>query len=151
MRECFRHGALLFPNPSRFWGGHTLSWGRKQAAVHHFWPYSYPLPAIRSREITFLTLQSLRNRDIIVEQVDFGFLFFVLIFLFFKINIFGVFIYFERERKHTRTRGSEGQREGERESQAGSTLSAQSPTQGSISQTMRSWPKPKSRVGCLTD
>ena len=47
----------------------------------------------------------------------------------------------------------EGQREteGERDSQAGSTLSVQSPTPGLISGTVRSRPEPKSRVGCLTD
>ena len=45
----------------------------------------------------------------------------------------------------------EGQREGETDSQAGSTLPAQSPTWGSNSQTVRSWPEPKSRVGRLTD
>ena len=39
----------------------------------------------------------------------------------------------------------------ERESQAGPMLSAQSPTWGSISWTTRSWPEPKSRIGCLTD
>ena len=44
------------------------------------------------------------------------------IFFFF----FSLFIYFERER----TCGGEDQREGERESQAGCTLSAQSPMQG---------------------
>ena len=41
--------------------------------------------------------------------------------------------------------------EGERESQAVSKLSAQSPMKGLNSQTMRSWPEPKSRVRCLTD
>ena len=43
------------------------------------------------------------------------------------------------------------QRGGERESPAGSTLSAQSLTQGLNSQTGRSWPGLKSRVGCSTD
>ena len=45
----------------------------------------------------------------------------------------------------------EGQRERERESQAGSVLPAQSLTWGQILQIMRSWPEPKSTVGCLTD
>ena len=58
-------------------------------------------------------------------------------------------IYFERERMHLSGVGSEG--EGERESQAGSTLQAQSPLWCSIPKTMRSSPEPKSRVGCLTD
>ena len=40
----------------------------------------------------------------------------------------------------------EGQRERERESQAGSVLTAK----GSVSQTMKSWPEPKSRVSGLT-
>ena len=43
------------------------------------------------------------------------------------------------------------EREGERESQAGSVLSVQSPTWGSVWQTMRSWSEPKSRVGRLTE
>ena len=44
----------------------------------------------------------------------------------------------------------EGQRKGEGGSQAGSMLSAQSLTQGSISWTLRSRPERKSRVGHLT-
>ena len=51
---------------------------------------------------------------------------------------------FERERER------KAGREGDRESQAVSTLSAQSPTWGSISWTMRSWPEPKSRVRHFT-
>ena len=43
------------------------------------------------------------------------------------------------------------EREGERESQAGSSLSVQSLTWSSISRIMRSWPEQKSRVRCLTD
>ena len=43
------------------------------------------------------------------------------------------------------------EREEVRESQAGYALSAQSPMWGSIPQTVRSWPEPKSKVGCLTD
>ena len=53
----------------------------------------------------------------------------------------------EGERQHEWGRG----RERERESQAGSTLPAQSLTWGSIPQTVRSWPEPKSRVRRLTD
>ena len=52
-------------------------------------------------------------------------------------------------RESTIMRGTE--REGERESQAGSILSVQSPTRGPIPRTVRSWPEPKSRVGHLTD
>ena len=48
-------------------------------------------------------------------------------------------------------RETERERERERESQAGSALSTQSLTQGSDSQTVRSWPEPKSRVRGLTD
>ena len=48
-------------------------------------------------------------------------------------------------------RGSGRGAERERESQAGSTLSAQSLTLGSVPQTVRSWPKLKSRVLCFTD
>ena len=59
-----------------------------------------------------------------------------------------IFIYlFLRER----ARAGKGQREGERESQAGSVLSAQSPMWGLMSHTVRSWPEPKSRVRCLTN
>ena len=43
------------------------------------------------------------------------------------------------------------EREGERESQAGSPLLAQSPTWGLIPRTIRSWPELKSRVGHLTN
>ena len=47
--------------------------------------------------------------------------------------------------------GGRAERKGEKESQAGSTVPAQSLTQGSIPQTVRSWPEPKSRVRHLTD
>ena len=43
----------------------------------------------------------------------------------------------------------EAEKEEERESQAGSTLSAQSTTWGSVPWTVRSWPEQKSGVGCL--
>lgn len=46
--------------------------------------------------------------------------------------------------------GGEGE-EREREFQADARLSMQGPTQGFISQTVRSRPALKSRVGCLTD
>ena len=58
-----------------------------------------------------------------------------------------LFIYFERESWG----GAERERERERESQAGSMLLAQSLTWVSNSQTMRSWPEPRSGVRCLTD
>ena len=54
-----------------------------------------------------------------------------------------LFVCFERERGR--------QREGERESQAGSALSALSPMWGSNPRTVRSWPEPKSRARRLTD
>ena len=67
-----------------------------------------------------------------------------------------VFIYFERDRDSTSGGGAE--REGDRESQAGSALSAWSPLWGSNSQnreitreTVRSRPEPKPRVGRLTE
>ena len=50
---------------------------------------------------------------------------------------------------HEQGRGRE--REGEKESQAGSVLSVQSPTQGSILQTVRSWLEPKPRVKGFND
>uniref|UniRef100_A0ABI8A378 Uncharacterized protein n=1 Tax=Felis catus TaxID=9685 RepID=A0ABI8A378_FELCA len=61
--------------------------------------------------------------------------------------------YFERARVGEGQTGRERERERERErvSQAGSTLSAQSPMWGLNPRTVRSRPEPKSRVGCLTD
>ena len=56
-----------------------------------------------------------------------------------------LFYFILRERGRPRERGRE------RESPAGSSLSAQSPTRGSISRIVRSWPEPKSRVGCSVD
>ena len=50
-------------------------------------------------------------------------------FIFFNVD---VFIYFEREH------GGGSEREGGRDSQASSALSAQSPTRGSVSRSMRS-------------
>ena len=47
-----------------------------------------------------------------------------------------MFIYFERDKECVNRGGTE--REGEKESQAASMLSAQSPKRGSNSQTMRS-------------
>ena len=66
-------------------------------------------------------------------------------------NIKKKFIYFERERPCMSEQVGEGQRERERESQAGSVLSVQSLTWGLIPQTMRSRPELKSRVRCLTN
>ena len=54
-----------------------------------------------------------------------------------------------RERESMSSGGAK--RKGDRESQAGSTLSAQSLTWDSIPQTVRSGPKLKPGVGCLTD
>ena len=57
-----------------------------------------------------------------------------------------------RESVHACTRTWRGGAERERrESQAGSVLPAQSLLQGSVSQTMRSWPELKSKVGRLTE
>ena len=47
--------------------------------------------------------------------------------------------------------GGGAKREEERESQAGSILSAQNQMQGLNLWTVRSWPETKSRVGCITD
>ena len=75
-------------------------------------------------------------------------------FFFFLIFFFLTFIYlfiFERERESVWVgrRQRERERERERESQAGSALSAQILSCGSIPQTMRSWPDPKSRAWML--
>ena len=59
------------------------------------------------------------------------------------------FILRERACMHKWARGRE--RERKRENTTGSTLSVQSLMQGCISQTMRSWPELKPRVGCLTN
>ena len=60
-----------------------------------------------------------------------------------------VLFYFERKsvRRHART----SRRRAETESQAGSTLPAQSPMWGSNAQIVRLWFELRSRVGCLTD
>ena len=57
----------------------------------------------------------------------------------------------ERERERERESRGGAKREGDREFQAGSELSAESPTQGSISCTVRLIPKQKSRVRHLTN
>ena len=49
-----------------------------------------------------------------------------------------------------RMSGEGAEREGERESQAGSTLSVESNVGFDLT-TMRLWPEPKSRVGHLTN
>ena len=54
------------------------------------------------------------------------------------IIIFKIFILRERESAHMCAQMEEGQREREKEPQAGSTLPAQSPMRGSISRTVRS-------------
>ena len=70
------------------------------------------------------------------EHLKFGFplgvspMFFFFLFL-------SLFLHFDR------VNGGGAEREGEREFQAGFTLSAQSPTWGSISWAVRSWPEPK--------
>ena len=77
---------------------------------------------------------------------------------FFLYSSFPVFLYFNaylfilRECVCVSRQGG-AESEGGREYQAGSgsMLSAQSPTQDSISGTVRSWPQPKSRLGFLTN
>ena len=65
---------------------------------------------------------------------------------------FNVYLFLrERERARVSEQAGEGQRERETESQAGCVLSAQSLTQGLNPETMRSWPEPKPRTGCLTN
>ena len=63
-----------------------------------------------------------------------------LIFLKIFKNVFFIYFEREREREHERRRGRDLERERERgrESQAGPTLSAQTPTGGLISQTVKS-------------
>ena len=69
-------------------------------------------------------------------------LFIIAIYIFLNL-----FIYFERVRVSEQGRG----RESQRGSQARSILPAWSPTWGSNSRTVSSWPEPKSRVKRLTD
>ena len=57
----------------------------------------------------------------------------------------------ERERNRERVPAGGGVAEGRRTSQAGSSLSAQSPMQSLISWTKRSWSEWKSRVGRFAD
>ena len=60
-------------------------------------------------------------------------------------------IFFLKERESERAQADEkGQRERERESQTGSTLSTE-PDAGLDLTTMKSSPKPKSRVRCSND
>ena len=56
-----------------------------------------------------------------------------------------------REREERAWAGERAEREGERASQAGSVLSAQSPMQGSFPWTVRSWPESRSGVWCSAD
>ena len=60
-----------------------------------------------------------------------------------------VYLFILREKESSSRGGAE--REGERKSQAGPHLSVWSLMQGSNSQTVRSWPGPKSRAEHLTD
>ena len=64
--------------------------------------------------------------------------------------VFNIYLFF-RDRDRDTAPAGEWQREGDTESQVGSTsqLSAQSLTRGSISQTARSWPEPKSKSWTL--
>ena len=63
---------------------------------------------------------------------------------------FNVYLCVLRERKHTSEWGRGQKGEGERESQTGSTFSAEPDVRLNLT-TMRSCPEPKSRVGHLTD
>ena len=66
--------------------------------------------------------------------------------------LFFVVVYLrERERERERESMSGEWAERDRESQADPALSAQSPTEGLIPQTVRSRPESKSRIHCLTD
>ena len=104
----------------------SLSWCPSQKSRDHFIPQSFPHPH-----------HPVSNSDFTKIYQD--------IFLFFL----SLFIYFEREGGSTWGKGRKRGRE--REFQEGPTLSVQNPVWGSNSWTARSWPEPKSRVGCLTD
>ena len=71
----------------------------------------------------------------------------VLTFLFF--NLLKNVYFWDRERASNWGKGRE--RVGDRRSEAGSALTAESPMWGLNLQMVRSWPKPKSRVWCLTE
>ena len=71
-------------------------------------------------------------------------------FPFFNELFFKVYFETEREWEHARTSRGEVEIKGDRESQAGSVPSAQSLIQSLNSQTVRSWPDLKSRVGRST-
>ena len=80
----------------------------------------------------------LGSQELSLTPVNFFFFLFFLMFIF-------------RERKKECKWGRGKEREGERESQAGSALSVHSPMQGLNSRTMRSYPELKSRVGSFTE
>ena len=75
--------------------------------------------------------------------------------LLFNLFLKNVCLFISSQRSYARGVGAEREKEraerGERESQAGSTLSAESQMWGSNPRTVRSWPEAKSRVRCLTD
>ena len=77
-------------------------------------------------------------------SIQFFFFFFNIDSLFFLMFIY---LFWKRERES----GEGSERGGERESWAGSALSAQSSIRGSVPWIMRSWPEPKPRVSCLID
>ena len=61
-----------------------------------------------------------------------------------------IYLFILRERQRDNMSRAEAEREGRRESQTGSVLTAQSLMWSLIPQIMRPWPELKSRVGCLT-
>ena len=60
-----------------------------------------------------------------------------------------IYLFWERQRQCEQ--GSGREREGDRESKEGLAPATQTPVWGLNSRTVRSWPKPKSVVGCSTD
>ena len=69
----------------------------------------------------------------------------------FRLEMFNFFLFFlVSDLERVCVNGEDEQRERERESQAGSTLSTE-PDGGLDSMTLGSWPEAKSRAGCSTD
>ena len=88
----------------------------------------------------------------VFTEISLGNIFMWLFFSYGWANVFFLFLslfVFERQQEHTCM--SRGAAERQRESQAGSILSAQSLMWGSKSWTVRSWRELKSRVRRLTD
>ena len=102
--------------------------------------------SIPSMGLKLMTLTEIKSRMSTNWARKVSLLYFYLYLCFYFLNyvcvcVFKIFIYLFWEREWI------GERSRETESQAGSVLSVQGPTRGSISGTAGSWPEQKSRLG----